>query len=176
LAATNRNLTKEVEAGRFREDLYYRINVMTLELPPLRQRQGDLPLLVAHFLGPGWEIEPAALEAMERYPWPGNVRQLINAIERAKIVCDSEVIRLADLPKEVMGAAGSGESGLPGPEATDDLAFIQRSKVVEVLRREAGNKSRAARALGIDRRKLYRLLEKYAIGENELMAGEMPAG
>src|SRR6478752_8512196 len=79
LAATNRNLANEVEASRFREDLYYRINVMSLELPPLRERQGDIPLLVAHFLGTGWEIEPAALEAMEHYHWPGNVRQLINA-------------------------------------------------------------------------------------------------
>ena len=98
LAATNRNLAKEVEAGRFREDLYYRINVMSLELPPLRQRQGDIRLLVSHFLGPGWEIEPAALEAIEHYAWPGNVRQLINAIERAKILSDSELVRVQDLP------------------------------------------------------------------------------
>jgi DNA-binding NtrC family response regulator len=167
LAATNRNLAKEVEANRFREDLYYRINVMSLELPPLRERQGDIPLLVAHFLRPGWEIEPAAMEALERYHWPGNVRQLINALERAKILCDGETIRVSDLPKEVVGHTAGNPAGSDFL-TTDDLATIQRSKVVEVLRREAGNKSKAARALGIDRRKLYRLLEKYAIADSEL--------
>jgi DNA-binding NtrC family response regulator len=167
LAATNRNLAKEVEASRFREDLYYRINVMSLELPPLRERQGDIPLLVAHFLRPGWEIEPAAVEAMERYHWPGNVRQMINALERAKILCESETIQVKDLPKEVVhGSTGTHEAS--DVLTTDDLSMIQRTKVVEVLRREAGNKSKAARALGIDRRKLYRLLEKYAIAEAEL--------
>jgi DNA-binding NtrC family response regulator len=173
LAATNRDLAKEVEAKRFREDLYYRINVMSLDLPPLRERKGDIPLLIRHFLGPGWEIEAAAAEAMEHYYWPGNVRQLINAIERAKILADSEIIHLKDLPKEVV--APKPESGFNGSiaiELTDDLASIQRSKVVEVLRRLEGNKSKAARALGIDRRKLYRLLEKYAIADAELIDAE----
>jgi DNA-binding NtrC family response regulator len=169
LAATNRNLANEVAASRFREDLYYRINVMSLELPPLRERQGDIPLLVAHFLGSAWEIDPAALEAMQRYHWPGNVRQLINALERAKILCTSETIHLHDLPREVVqqtGATGHTDSALI---MTDDLAAIQRGKVVEVLKREAGNKSRAARALGVDRRKLYRLLEKYSITDAEVV-------
>jgi DNA-binding NtrC family response regulator len=167
LAATNRNLAKEVESNRFREDLYYRINVMSLELPPLCERQSDIPLLVTHFLRPGWEIEPEALEAMERYHWPGNVRQLINALERAKILCDKETIRVKDLPREVVhGSTCAHEAS--DVLTTDDLAAIQRSKVVEVLRREAGNKSKAARALGIDRRKLYRLLEKYVIADAEL--------
>jgi DNA-binding NtrC family response regulator len=166
LAATNRHLAKEVEAGRFREDLYYRINVMSLELPPLRQRQGDVSLLIDHFLGPGWEIEPAAREALEQYSWPGNVRQLINALERAKILCESETIRLRDLPQEVKSPQSATTEA--SPALADDLAAIQRSKVIEVLRREAGNKSKAARALGIDRRRLYRLLEKYAIVDAEL--------
>jgi DNA-binding NtrC family response regulator len=166
LAATNRNLAKEVAASRFREDLYYRINVMSLELPPLRERVGDVPLLVAHLLGPGWEVEPAALEAMERYAWPGNVRQLINALERAKILCDSETIRVRELPREVLATADSSPGSVV--DLPDDLASIQRSKIVEVLRRESGNKSKAARALGIDRRKLYRLLEKYSIADSEV--------
>jgi DNA-binding NtrC family response regulator len=169
LAATNRNLASEVEAKHFREDLYYRINVMTLELPPLRERRGDIRLLVQHFLGPGWEIEPAALEALEAYHWPGNVRQLINAIDRAKILCDGETIRVQDLPREAVTA---GDRSAPATarfmETTDDLEAIARSKVVEVLRREAGNKSKAARALKIERRKLYRLLEKYQIADAEL--------
>jgi DNA-binding NtrC family response regulator len=169
LAATNRNLAAEVDAKRFREDLFYRINVMTLELPPLHERRGDIPLLVRHFLGNSWEIEPAALEAMEKCIWPGNVRQLINAIDRAKILCDGEVIRLQDLPKEITSAKGAAASGSAAAwESTDDLAAIQRSKVVEVLRREAGNKTKAASALKIERRKLYRLLEKYQISDAEL--------
>jgi transcriptional regulator with PAS, ATPase and Fis domain len=170
IAATNRNLAKEVEASRFREDLYYRINVMSLELPPLRERQGDIPLLVAHFLRTAWEIEPAALEAMQRYQWPGNVRQLINALERGKILSDSETIRVQDLPREVVSSTTTSASSSP-LEMSDDLASIQRCKVVEVLRRESGNKSKAARALGIDRRKLYRLLEKYSITDAELLNG-----
>jgi transcriptional regulator with GAF, ATPase, and Fis domain len=174
LAATNRNLSKEVEDRRFREDLYYRINVMSLELPPLRERQGDVPLLVRHFFGPGWEVEPPALEALEQYPWPGNVRQLINVVERAKILAESEAITLKDLPREILHdrpASATAASADVDFERTDDLATIQRGKVVEVLRREANNKSRAARRLGIDRRKLYRLLEKYRIADAELVEG-----
>jgi len=172
LAATNRDLAKEVEAKRFREDLYYRINVMSLELPPLREREGDIALLVRHFLGSGWEIDPAALDAMEHYRWPGNVRQLSNAIERAKILSSSETLTLKDLPREVAAPATAlCAATAPELDPVDDLAAIQRSKVVEVLRRESGNKSKAARALGIDRRKLYRLLEKFSIADAELVAG-----
>jgi transcriptional regulator with PAS, ATPase and Fis domain len=169
LAATNRDLAREVEAKRFREDLYYRINVMSLELPRLRDRAGDIPLLVQHFLGHGWELEPAALEALERYAWPGNVRQLINALERGKILASSEVITLKDLPREIVAPKSEADpNGHDEIGGVDDLAAIQRGKVVEVLRREGGNKSKAARALGVDRRKLYRLLEKYAISDAEL--------
>jgi DNA-binding NtrC family response regulator len=186
LAATNRDLSQEVRERRFREDLYYRINVMSLELPPLRERRGDVPLLVRHFFGPGWEVDPAVVEVLDRYPWPGNVRQLINVVERAKILAASETVTLGDLPREITqarptaaahnGSAGATAGGPPGGaagpvdlEQTDDLATIQRGKVVEVLRREAGNKSKAARRLGIDRRKLYRLLEKYRIDDAELV-------
>lgn len=168
LAATNRNLASEVHSGRFREDLYYRINVMSLELPPLRKRTGDVALLVRHFLGPDWHVDPQTLEALEHYSWPGNVRQLSNAIERAKIMADGRTIRLRDLPREIW-ESGNGFSD-PVLSDTDDLATIERSKVVEVLRREHGNKARAARALGIERRKLYRLLEKYAINQSEWLA------
>ncbi len=168
LAATNRNLSADVRAGRFREDLFYRINVMSLELPPLRKRTGDVGLLVRHFLGPEWTVDSQTLEALEHYSWPGNVRQLSNAIERAKIMADGRAIRLRDLPREIWESG----NGVPRPVVadTDDLASIERSKVIEVLRREHGNKARAARALGIERRKLYRLLEKYAINQSEWLA------
>ena len=161
LAATNRNMAQEVEAGRFREDLYYRINVMSLQLPPLRERQGDIPLLVARFLGSEWKVDDDALAALSRYRWPGNVRQLINAIDRAKILADPPMIRLTDLPPEI---AVSCAPSYGHPEMDEDsLAAIQRAHVVEVLTRERGNKARAARALGVNRRSLYRLLEKYNI-------------
>jgi DNA-binding NtrC family response regulator len=171
LAATNRNLTAEMQAKRFREDLYYRINVMSLELPPLRQRCGDVPLLVRHFLGAGWTIEPSAMEALERYSWPGNVRQLINVIDRAKILSTNGTISMKELTKELVTTPLPPQLSSLDVTQTDDLAAMQRGKVVEVLRREHGNKSKAARALGIDRRKLYRLLEKYAISAAEFGNG-----
>ncbi len=168
LAATNRNLAQRVAAGSFREDLYYRINVLSLELPPLRERVGDIPLLVRHFLGPGWAIEERAMQALERYAWPGNVRQLINAVERARIMADDHLLRVRDFPREAMESEVAGV--WDALHSQDDLAAIERAKVVEVLRREGGNKTRAARTLGIDRRKLYRLVEKYGIRLDELVA------
>jgi DNA-binding NtrC family response regulator len=161
LAATNRRLEDEVKAGRFREDLYYRINVLSLELPPLRQRGEDISLLVEHFLAPDWNIEPEALRAICQYQWPGNVRQLINAIERGKILGDDKLIRLDDLPHEVADVLL--EKSNYHVESDDDLATVERAHVLEILKREGSNKSRAARALGVNRRSLYRLLEKYHI-------------
>jgi len=161
LAATNRNMADEVRSGRFREDLYYRINVMSLELPPLRERAGDIPMLVAHFLGRDWEIDPEALRLLEQFDWPGNIRQLSNALERARILADDGIIRVADLPHDVI--SGRKVDAPVANVETDDLSAIERSKIIEVLKRKGGNKSRAARALGIDRRKLYRLVEKYKI-------------
>jgi transcriptional regulator with PAS, ATPase and Fis domain len=161
LAATNRNLVKEIEQGRFREDLYYRINVMSLTLPPLRERQGDIALLVDHFVGDDWFVEPRALELLNSYGWPGNVRQLINVLERAKILADDDVIRAQDLPQEILQPSTPGQAK---PKSGDDLESFQRQKVAEVLERES-NKAKAARALGISRRKLYRLMEKYKLGE-----------
>ena len=161
LAATNRKLGDEVKAGRFREDLYYRINVLSLELPPLRERSDDVGLLVDYFLGSDWKIEPEALRAIRQYPWPGNVRQLINAIDRGKILADDHLIRLDDLPHEVADALAMIHDR--PPPLDDGLASIERAHVVEILRRERGNKSCAARALGVNRRSLYRLLEKYNI-------------
>jgi DNA-binding NtrC family response regulator len=160
LAATNRNLAHEVKAGRFREDLYYRVNVMSLELPPLRRRRGDVPLLVEKCLGPSWRIQPEALQAMERYSWPGNVRQLINVIERAKILAEDCVVRLDDLPAEMRPPR---ETRRARNGIKSKLDPIERAHVVEVLKREQGNRVRAARALGINRRSLYRLLKKHGI-------------
>lgn len=168
LAATNRDMEKEVAEGRFREDLYYRINVMSLQLPPLRDRTGDIPLLVERVLGPEWTIEPQALQALESYRWPGNIRQLMNALERAQIMADDKRIRLTDLPREIVSPTGLVQQPAPAPvSAGDQLAEIQKAHILEILNRVRGNKSRAARALGVNRRSLYRLLDKYGIQSDD---------
>ena len=161
IAASNRDLQEEVRAKRFREDLYYRINVMTLQLPPLRNRKDDIPALVENFCGLGWTLSPDAMDVLVRHHWPGNVRQLINAIERAKIMADDEVIRVQDLPPEVTGSDPSDP--FVGHGSNVDLATLKRAHIVDTLRREHGNKMRAAKSLGISRRSLYRLLDKYQI-------------
>jgi DNA-binding NtrC family response regulator len=172
IAATNRRLSDDVAAGRFRGDLYYRLNVLTITLPPLRDRPGDLPLLVRHFLardprGPR-SIESDALETLMRYPWPGNVRELANVIERAKILADGPSITIHDLPAEI------GRARIDAPAATvapasdadrTDLDAIERSHILRVVEAEHGNKARAARALGVSRRKLYRLLERHGLAD-----------
>ena len=168
IAATNRDLLQEVDAKRFREDLYYRINVMTIQLPPLRQRGDDVLLLADHIAGPAWEWEPRARETLTSYSWPGNVRQLINAIDRAKLLADDDEIRFENLPPEVtrVDAKTKGAS-LAEERDLVDLATVNRSLVVEAMKQERGNKSRAAGKLGITRRSLYRLLEKYNIAPGE---------
>ena len=161
MAATNRNLADEVAAGRFREDLYYRINVMSLELPPLRERIGDVSLLVDHILSNAWSIDNDARQALVSYAWPGNIRQLINTLDRAQILADDGVITVEDLPQEM-----TQRSSTPEPPADFDgsLGALQRARIVEVLDQEDGNKSQAARVLGIDRRKLYRMMKQYGLG------------
>lgn len=181
IAATNRTLVDEVAAGRFREDLYYRINVMSLELPPLRKREGDVPILVKALMGPEWTMTAEAQHAMELYCWPGNVRQLKNAIERAQILADDHVITIDDLPSEVAGPhdpsatpkvpkpahSGNGTEAptVPLPSGSPRLDDLEKAHIVDILRQQNGNKARTARILGIHRRKLYRLLERYGIEE-----------
>lgn len=177
ISATNRDLAAEVAAHRFREDLYYRINVMSLELPPLRVRHGDIPLLVKHFLGPNWQISDPAMNALSSYSWPGNIRQLINVVERAKILAEDHFITPGDLPAAVLNQSPvpGRQSAAPASHSTafvpsavfatsvdlGTLAAIEKARVIEVLTAQRGNKSRAARVLGISRRSLYRLVEKY---------------
>ncbi|MFN9916332.1 MAG: sigma 54-interacting transcriptional regulator, partial [Pirellulaceae bacterium] len=172
IAATNRNLAAEVAAGRFREDLYYRVNVLSINLPPLRERNGDIPLLVRHFVSDDWKLEPGVMELFQRAPWPGNVRQLLNAIERAKILADDHVIRVenlpADLKAQLMNDSVPRSTSIGGNPTSDllsgdvcDLATLSKRHVLEVLKLHHGNKARAARALGIARRSLYRLLERF---------------
>ncbi len=181
IAATNRNLSDEVTAGRFREDLFYRINVMSLELPPLRKREGDVALLTKALLGREWTLSEEAQRAIETYHWPGNVRQLKNALDRAQILANDHYITIDDLPAEVgdpadhgsihsshgsLVAAGVSAGSMPassGPATR--LEDLERAHIVEILKQQNGNKARTARVLGIHRRKLYRLLERYGIRE-----------
>ena len=154
-------MEKEVNEGRFREDLYYRINVLTINLPPLRERQGDVELLLEHFAGEEWEYTPEVLAVLERYSWPGNVRQLHNAIERAKILAEDETIELDNLPPEIV--RGAQQADAPSPGTKCDLDTLNKLHIQETYARHNGNKARTARALGIGRRTLYRLIEKYEI-------------
>lgn len=160
LTASNRNLASEVAAKRFREDLYYRINVLSLTVPPLRDRLDDVPLLVEHFAGDEWRWDDDLIDKLQQYSWPGNVRQLQNALERAKILSDDDLLKVEDLPPEVARACQT-------PVATKDaadLTTVTRQHIADTLSRLDGNKARTARALGVSRRTLYRLLEKYSVG------------
>ena len=168
IAATNRNLGDMASEGKFREDLYYRINVLTIELPPLREREGDVDLLIDHFLGRDWEISPEARDVMRAYHWPGNVRQLINVIERATILAEDGCVQVCDLPKEVTGNTDHRVAPIArSMSSSEKLEDLERAHVLQVLHSHDGNKARAARALGIHRRKLYRLLERFDIRPEE---------
>jgi DNA-binding NtrC family response regulator len=170
VCATNRDLEADVRAGRFREDLYFRINVVTVKLPPLRERAGDIPILVNHFLAKvarregrtEASIARDALDMLCRYAWPGNVRELENAIERAVAVAKGNVILPSDLPVDVTGGAPPAPAGIIDDRPT--LAELERRYIALVLSECGGNKKKAAERLGIDRRTLYRALERSGEG------------
>jgi len=173
LAATNRDLKQRVAERSFREDLYYRLNVVTLNLPPLRERPEDIPLLVQHFLGKytrasGRPIKGLARETLAclaSYHWPGNVRELENAIERAVTLTPSELIMPEDLPAQSRAEA-TAPLVVPGPRMT--LEEVKRWYVSTVLGEVGGNKAKAAEILGVDRGTLYRILRRQAgAGEAE---------
>jgi DNA-binding NtrC family response regulator len=168
VAATNQNLDQAVREGRFREDLYYRLNVITIFLPPLRERRTDIPLLVEHFLkkygepGRRREIGEEALQILSAYDWPGNVRQLESVIERALLLAEGDVIQPADLPASVRAGitAPRGPIGLDVPDGGIDLEEVERTLILRALEKAGGNVSRAARLLGLTRRTLQYRLEK----------------
>lgn len=175
IAATNRDLGADVAAGRFREDLFYRVNVLTVELPPLRDRGDDIWDFIKDRLGDTVTLDLEARAAIAAYHWPGNVRQLLNALDRAIVLADDGVITVADLPAEV---AGPTDSAAASPTVSFDqqlspnaaaptsltLADRERAAVIAAMAETDGNKAEAARRLGIHRRKLYRLIEKYELG------------
>jgi DNA-binding NtrC family response regulator len=172
VAATNKTLEEEVVARRFRADLYYRINVIAIHLPPLRERREDMPLLVAHFLRKYARqngkcihtIQPQALRRLQAYEWPGNVRELENVIERAVVLTSGTSIGVADLPPHLQDQASvlvpNDHFVLPG-NAT--LAQVEREAILQALQRHAGNRQAAARTLDIGIATLYRKLKEYQL-------------
>jgi DNA-binding NtrC family response regulator len=171
IAATNRDLEEEIRKGGFRSDLYYRLNVIALHLPPLRDRKEDIPLLAARFLekmadgDPVPDLTDEALEVLTRYDWPGNVRELENALERAVVISRDGPVVVDDLPERVREAPSPklAEQELP-PNPT--MEVVERAYIEWVLKAEGGNKTRAAEVLGIDPSTLYRKLNRYGIDEN----------
>ena len=171
IAATNKPLEEEQRAGRFREDLFYRLNVISIALPSLKERREDIPLLVEHFLSTRQigkvccKIEPAAMQALLDYEWPGNIRELANVIERAQILAENHLITLDDLPENLLVPARQNSEAMHTVEKKEtnplNLDEVERRHVCGVLEQMKGNKVHTARALGISRRALYRLLEKY---------------
>ncbi|MCK6619033.1 MAG: sigma-54-dependent Fis family transcriptional regulator [Calditrichaceae bacterium] len=170
IAATNRNLEKEIEAGNFRVDLYYRIGVMKIELPALRERPEDIPLFAEYFIRDYarkmkrkiTEVSPVFLERLKEYSFPGNIRELRNVIERAVILSEGQKLAEQQLPREFFPE----KTHVPTTpeESTDKLEAIEKQHILKILQQTGGNKTRAAELLGIGLTTLYRKLQRYGIG------------
>jgi DNA-binding NtrC family response regulator len=178
LAATNKPLEDELKAGRFREDLFYRLNVFAIELPVLRQRKEDIPALVEHFLTTRqlgkvpMRVHADALQALMNYCWPGNIRELANVIERAQILAEDNLITLDDLPESLHRPPPPTAASSRG-SPTLNLTELERQAMQTALQQARGNKVHAAKVLGISRRALYRLIVKYGLEEPEGGAGSL---
>lgn len=168
ICATNRDLKQQIRIGQFREDLFFRLNVFNIHLPPLKERVDDIPILAQHFVGKfaaeaGKKVqglEHDALDALRRYDWPGNIRELRNTIERAVILCDGELIGHEDLPADLTGLGAEGimlklTLGM-------QLREVEKEYILGSLRRNGGNKARTAELLGISEKTLYNKLNRYA--------------
>jgi len=177
ITATNENLEEMVRAGRFREDLYYRINVVPILLPALRERQGDIPLLVDHFLRiycaannvPLKRLDPEVMQILEEDEWPGNIRELQNLVQRLVLMVDGPVIRVQHLPQRLIYDSASSQESLLIPEEgvnfDDEITRIETAYLVAALRRSNGSKIGAARLLHIDKQKMHYLCRKYSVGK-----------
>ena len=178
ITATNRDLELDYRAGRFRKDLYFRLDVVTIRLPPLRERRSDIPMLVQWFLDRHGQSAPVkvtgpAMKCLLAYDWPGNVRELENALERAVALGDGKVIDVADLPPSLVSVPSSGEPASPlavqSPGSTTDLADIERATIQRVFEQVNGDKAIARKMLGISRATLYRKLKRYNIGGRQAL-------
>jgi DNA-binding NtrC family response regulator len=179
MAATNRDLDAEYKKGTFRKDLYFRLNVVTISLPPLRERRSDIPILAAFFLerlapGRGVQVSGDAMKALLAYDWPGNVRELENCLERAIALGDERILEVSDLPPSIAQAEIAAEaaesrefSGHPTDLRATDLEDIERATIERVFSQVNGDKALAGKMLGISRATLYRKLKRYNIGVRE---------
>ncbi|MFQ6617719.1 MAG: sigma-54 interaction domain-containing protein, partial [Fidelibacterota bacterium] len=170
IAATNQDLEEKVKRKEFREDLYYRLNVITIKLPPLRERKEDIPLLVEHFLskykkGKSFKIDPQVINIFADYNWPGNIRELENVIERATVLADGDTITLEDLPPPLLEISSLKKDPKTPLYHMEDLSLeeIERRAIISALERSRGNKSKAAKMLKIPRHVLLYRLKKYKI-------------
>ncbi len=165
IASTNRDLKKEVQLKNFRADLYYRLNVVQIKLPPLRERKSDIPLLVTHFIDKFSQrenkcisfVSPEVLKIFMEYPWPGNLRELENIIERAVVLTKKDVIAVKDIPGEI----GKGLKNNGAPEVIRSLREMEVETIINTINAFNGNKSKAARVLGITRKALYSRLKEH---------------
>lgn len=180
ISATNRELDAEVIKGIFREDLYYRINTITVHSPPLRRRKEDIPLLVKHFLtsgnsrvlNRGQEMSQDAMQALMKYDWPGNVRELQNLCERLQILADDQMIQTSDLPDTILKPENKLAIGQYDPSIS--LHELERRYIVEALKHFEGNKTQAANALGITIKTLYNKLHEYGEFEKFAIHAKVP--
>jgi two-component system response regulator HydG len=174
IAATNKDLAQEIKKGNFREDLYYRLNVVTLKVPPLRERREDIPLLIQHFLNTFAKknhkqlkgVSPQAMDRFLKYAWPGNVRELMNAVERAVVLSRSEYLDEQDLPLSINGNERSEDPSVLSKDADYGnlpLEDVEKATILSTLESTSGNKSEAARRLGITRKTLHKKLKKYGM-------------
>lgn len=174
IAATNKNLEEEVKEGNFRDDLFYRLNVVPIEVPPLRSRKEDIPLLAKHFLNVYGEKSqtsikgflPRTMDLMMRYDWPGNIRELENAVERAVLLCRDEYISPEDLPVPVQKTEGEGQARVSVPPGMT-LKEVEKEVIVQTLEETGGNRTQTARILGISRKTLQNKLKEYGTQEGE---------
>jgi len=178
ITATHEDLEGMVHAGRFREDLYYRINVVPITLPPLRERSGDVPLLMDHFLRiycaqngvPLKRIDPEVLHVLEDDPWPGNVRELQNLVQRLVLMVDGPTIKVQHLPQRMLYNSATSQESLLIPEEgvhfDEEISRIEVAYLEAALRRTGGNKMAAARLLHIDKQKIHYLCRKYQVGRD----------
>jgi len=178
IAATNEDLEQMVRAGRFREDLYYRINVVPIVLPPLRDRPGDVPLLLNHFLRsyctannvPLKGLEPEVIQILEEDAWPGNVRELQNLVQRLVLMVDGPVIKVQHLPQRLLYNSAASQESMLIPEGgvnfDEEIAKIEVAYLTAALRRSGGSKIGAARLLQVDKQKMHYLCRKYQVGRD----------
>jgi two-component system NtrC family response regulator len=164
ISATHQNLEVMVEGGQFRKDLYYRLNVFPITLPPLRERKEDIPALVHHFVNyfAVRGINRSALAVLMEYEWPGNVRELQNALERAAIVCD-DIIAIKDIPPNIKQTGSLPPSEFEIPDEGIQLDEFEKKLILQALQKAGNNKTRAAGLLGITRRRLYSMMERFNI-------------